>query len=133
MNKRLLISLTVYLLATSTLFAQEQKQGRPEINDALRQVIDDCHTSLNIARPERPTERKDRSAQPSAEEIANMKKMESNRDKIRVCVESKGYTMPEFGPGGPGRGHRGPPPEGGRGSSSSGGSSSNSSASGAVQ
>lgn len=95
MNTRLMVSLTVYLLAASTLFAQEERGPGPKISEELRQVIDDCHTSLNIARPERG-ERKERGrGEPSAEEIAKMKEMDANRQKIRACVESKGYSLPD--------------------------------------
>lgn len=104
MNARLMISLTVYLLATSTLFAQEERQGGPRINAELRQVIDDCHTSLNIPRPERG-ERKERGSEPSAEGQAKMKEMDSNLQKIRACVESKGYSMPDHPRRGGGDGH----------------------------
>jgi len=100
MNARLMVSLTVYLLATSTLFAQEDRGPGPKISEELRQVIDDCHTSLNIARPERG-ERKERGqGEPSAEEIAKMKEMDANRQKIRACVESKGYSLPDHPRGG---------------------------------
>lgn len=123
MNARFMIRLIVYLLATSTLFAQEpspDRQDRPhdKISDEVRQVIDDCFTSLNISKPERPQEKRDRNTKPSEEDIAKMKKMESDCQQVKACVTAKGYSAPDRlcrGPGGPGRGERGRPPQGGNG------------------
>ncbi len=122
MNARLMISLTVYLLATSTLFAQEERQGQgPQISAELRQVIDDCHTSLNITRPERG-QRKERGSEPTAEEQAKMKEMDANFQKIRACVESKGYSMPDHPRRG--GGHHRPPQDNSNSSNSDESSSS---------
>lgn len=106
MNARLMISLTVYLLATSSLFAQEERQdGGPQMSSELRQVIDDCHISLNIPRPEHG-QRKERGSEPTSEDLAKMKEMDSNFQKIRACVVSKGYSMPDRPARGEGGHHR---------------------------
>jgi hypothetical protein len=103
MNKRLILCFAVYMLATSTLFAQEG--GGPQISAELKKALDDCHTSLNITRPARP-DRNSNEARPVLSEEQKAK-MKADREAIQACVEAKGYNMPSGGPGG----HHGPPPQ----------------------
>lgn len=90
MTKKMMICVFATVLSSLVLSAesdQEQNQGqrrhhgggRPEMSAEMKAALDECHTSLNIAKPDRNSD-----TRPTREQM----------DKLKACVEAQGFELP---------------------------------------
>lgn len=90
MTKKMMICVFATVLSSLVLSAesdQQQNQGqrrhhgenRPEMSAEMKAAFDECHTSLNIAKPEQNSE-----SRPTHEQM----------EKLKTCVEAQGFELP---------------------------------------
>lgn len=84
-NQMFVTAVLVALTATPSTWAEQK--SHEELKEAFRA----CEQELGIARPEPGT-------RPQAPD-------EETRAKLDTCLINKGFEVPKFGRGGPGKGH----------------------------
>ena len=92
-------TLLISSLCLSVAYARDKKEGgfggRPEMTEEMKEAFDACHEEVGM--PER-----DSGERPTKEQ----------HEAFKTCLEGKGITPPQHGPGGKvGKGRGGPPPD----------------------
>lgn len=84
-------------LMLSIAYARDQRQGPPQMSGEMKEAFDTCAEQVGM--PDRES-----GERPTKEQ----------HEAMKTCLEGKGITPPQHGPGGPGgkgKGRGGPPPE----------------------
>lgn len=88
----LISSLSLSIAYAGGASARDQKGGRPPMSDEMKEAFDACHEEVGM--PDRESGRPPEGERPTKEQ----------HEAMKTCLKGKGFTPPEHGGKGRGRG-----------------------------